>query len=168
MAEARKTLGIAIASVVFGCLFIIPILGIFFNLLAVIFGIIALHKIKKDPDQFGGYGTAITGTVMGTMGLIIAMVIGLMIFFSVPKFAKLKNQVECGVGALKIQTAITEYIKSKGEIPESLYDQEFLKFMKEGKLPTHTENRNWNDYYRDGELNPDACTFYKFDFHKKQ
>ena len=43
----KKTLGIAITSLVFGCLVIIPLLGLLFALAAIILGSIAMSKISR-------------------------------------------------------------------------------------------------------------------------
>jgi hypothetical protein len=61
-----KKSGLAKASCVFSALFIIP----FFSLIGLILGIIAMEKIKKDPD-LEGEKLAITGIILGAIGLVI-------------------------------------------------------------------------------------------------
>ncbi len=64
--ENKKTPGIAIWSLIFGC---IPVLVT--PLLAIILGIIALVKISKNSDTLKGKGFAIAGIALGVMCLTI-------------------------------------------------------------------------------------------------
>lgn len=73
--QQKKTLGIAIASLVFGCLFIVPFLGIMFSLTAVILGIIALVKIGNNKETLKGRGMAIWGIVLGVACPIILSIL---------------------------------------------------------------------------------------------
>src|SRR5579862_293051 len=59
--NAAPTSGMAIASLVLGCLFCIPLTGV----LALIFGIIALKQTRER--QASGRGMAIAGTVLGSL-----------------------------------------------------------------------------------------------------
>ena len=47
----KKTLGIAIASLICGCFFIIPLLGFLLSIVAIILGIIAISKINKNEEM---------------------------------------------------------------------------------------------------------------------
>lgn len=80
--EEAGTPGLATASLVFGILSIflgwIPLLGWIFVILALVFGIIALKKIRKE--NLPGKGTAITGTLLGLVGVMIA--VGMMTYIS--------------------------------------------------------------------------------------
>ncbi len=71
-----KRKGLAIASLIFG------IIGTTAfstgSIIAIICGYIALSKIKKQPDVYGGKKNAIAGLVLGYIGLILAMVLGIM------------------------------------------------------------------------------------------
>jgi len=60
-----KTSGMAIASLICGILFCIPLA----SLLALIFGIIGINQTKEN--RAGGRGLAITGTVLGGLGLLL-------------------------------------------------------------------------------------------------
>jgi len=62
----KKTPGLAIASLVMG-IFSLYGLG---SILAIIFGIISLNKIKKDKN-LKGEGFAIAGIVLGIVGIIV-------------------------------------------------------------------------------------------------
>ena len=45
-----------------------------FSLIAIILGHIALVKIKRQPEKFGGKGFAIAGLIFGYFGLILTIV----------------------------------------------------------------------------------------------
>ena len=68
---APRTSGKAIFSLVCGILFII----LPFSVIAVIFGYIALSEIRKSPGRLKGRGLAITGIVLGYVG--VAFIVGL-------------------------------------------------------------------------------------------
>ena len=51
-----------------------------FSLIAIIFGHIALHKAKKEPDKYGGRNLALFGLIFGYIGVILALYIGYMEF----------------------------------------------------------------------------------------
>lgn len=62
--QPRRTNGAAVASLVFGLLGCIPILG---SLLAIVFGFVGIRK-ARDP-QVGGKGLAIAGIILGLLWL---------------------------------------------------------------------------------------------------
>jgi len=74
----RKYSGFSIVSFVLGLcslfLFWIPILGLVIPILAVIFGFVALSKIKKN-SELQGKGLAIAGLVLGFTFLIISLIL---------------------------------------------------------------------------------------------
>jgi hypothetical protein len=74
--EKRKTDGFAIASMVIGIVgwFVPAALGLVMCILATIFARIAWHRIRKNPD-LKGKGMAITGFVLGTVGMLIALIL---------------------------------------------------------------------------------------------
>ena len=57
--------GTAIFSLICGIFFILP-----FSLVAVIFGYIALSEIRKSPGRLKGRGLAVTGIVLGGVGVL--------------------------------------------------------------------------------------------------
>jgi hypothetical protein len=68
-----KTSGLAIASVMFAFFSGIAILII----PALICGHMALNKIKNHPDKYKGKGVAITGLVIGYLGIILGVIFGI-------------------------------------------------------------------------------------------
>ena len=71
----KKKKGLAIVSLVCG------IIGGTFStasIVAIICGHIALYKIKKDPNTYAGKGLAIAGLILGYLGLVLAIVLGIM------------------------------------------------------------------------------------------
>jgi hypothetical protein len=83
-----NTYGLAIASLVLGIagfiLMWVPVLGFLLALLALIFGIVSLIKIKKTP-QLEGKGMAIAGIVLSGISIIFSLIflLGALAFFSV-------------------------------------------------------------------------------------
>jgi len=73
MEEEKKTNVMAILGLVFSILF--PPLGL-------IFSIIALNQIKKDPSQ-GGKGLAMTGLILSIILLIIMLIVFIVLFMGV-------------------------------------------------------------------------------------
>ncbi|MFA7273912.1 MAG: DUF4190 domain-containing protein [Crocinitomicaceae bacterium] len=73
----------ATAANLFGGLSFIPVVGWVFSILAIIFGLVALVKMTKYPDQYGGRKRAITGIILGAVSLIlgIALVTTLFILY---------------------------------------------------------------------------------------
>ena len=69
--SGRKKVGLAIASLVFG------IIGFAFGggILALIFGVIQLSKIRMQPNVYGGKGMAIAGLIIGIIGVIFLLLL---------------------------------------------------------------------------------------------
>lgn len=89
-----ETSGKAIFSLICGILFII----LPFSVVAVIFGYIALSEIRKSPGRLKGRGMAITGIVLGYVGvLFLVAFIGLGIY-EVRKTAKQINNPGSAIG----------------------------------------------------------------------
>jgi hypothetical protein len=60
---------------IFAFLGFIPIVGIFFSLLAIIFGSISLSKTKRNPGKYKGSGLATASIVIGSIALIVSIII---------------------------------------------------------------------------------------------
>ena len=77
----QKTNGKAIASMVLGLLSLF-IFGIIFGVLAIVFGFQGIGEIRRDSDYYTGYGFALTGIIIGFIGIPIKLFIMLVIFTS--------------------------------------------------------------------------------------
>lgn len=120
----KKTLGMAIASLVFGLFFLIPFLGIFFSLTAIILGIIALIKISGKSQEFKGKGLAISGIVLGAVGIILIPIIGILAAIAIPNLLRARmaaNEANAQVVLRTISTAAETHAVAEGEYPLSLY-----------------------------------------------
>jgi len=70
---APATAGQATASFVLGLIGVIACLAFVPSLLAVVFGIIALNRIKSSVGTIGGRGLAIAGIILGAMGILVGI-----------------------------------------------------------------------------------------------
>ncbi len=75
--QRKKRKGFAIASLIFGIIGGYPSASAA-SIAAIIFGHIALSKLKNNPDIYSGKGLAIAGLILGYLGLVIAITLGVM------------------------------------------------------------------------------------------
>ena len=114
MSEERKkkTSGLAIASLVCGCLFIIPFVGI----AALILGIIALVLISDNKETLKGKGMAVAGIVLGALG-----VLGIILAILIPPFTGRSGQGRVAAARADIEanlaTALKLYELDNGTFP---------------------------------------------------
>jgi Tfp pilus assembly protein PilE len=123
--QKKKTLGLAIASLVFGCLFLIPFLGILFSLTALVLGISALVIISKNKETVKGQGLAITGIVLGSLGVIVIPIIVVITGIFAPAVLKSseKARMESAKVALRaIATAYEYYYTENNKYPKLITD----------------------------------------------
>jgi len=121
----KKTLGLAIASLVFGCLFIVPLLGIIFGLTAVILGIIALVKISNNRDSLKGKGLAIAGISLGALGIIMVPIFAMLAAIAIPNLLRAKvsaNEASAEASVMTLSTAAEAYAAANGRYPDDEYD----------------------------------------------
>jgi hypothetical protein len=76
--DARKTEKLGIVGLIFSIIGWIPLIGIPFALLAIIFGSVSLAKIRRHPEKFKGKEIAIAGIVIWVIGLIGYIILLLM------------------------------------------------------------------------------------------
>lgn len=121
--QQKKTLGIAIASLVLGCLFIIPLLGILCSIAALILGIIALIKISKNKDTLQGSGLAIAGIVLGGIGIILLPIIAILAAIAIPNFLRARMSANDNVTTAEVKVisaALETYAAdNQGKYPTS-------------------------------------------------
>jgi len=63
----EKSRGTAIASLIFGLFFWIPLLNLISGVLAIYLGVKSLIKIRREPTKYCGKGFAITGIILGAI-----------------------------------------------------------------------------------------------------
>jgi len=69
-----KEKDLAIASLVCGLLIWVPLFNAVLGPLALLFGILSLKKIYKNPDQYGGKWASIIGIILGVISVIFLVV----------------------------------------------------------------------------------------------
>ena len=80
----EKTSGLAIASLIFGILFIFFPLSI----PAIVLGHIALSQIKKSSGRLGGRGMAIAGLILGYLGIAMIPLILIIAAIAIPNLLR--------------------------------------------------------------------------------
>jgi len=119
----KKTSLLAILSLVFGCLFIIPFIGIIFSLPALILGIIALVAISKEENKLKGRGLAISGIVLGAVGIILIPIVALLAAIAIPNLLRARlsaNEAAAKATGISISSAIETYATvNNGKYPMS-------------------------------------------------
>lgn len=78
--QSTKKKGLAIASLVFGIIGAgyVSTISLIASIVAIVYGIMAMNKIKKDPNSYAGKGLAIAGLMLGCLGLVIVIVLGVL------------------------------------------------------------------------------------------
>jgi len=104
----EKTSGLAIASLVFGLLFL------FFpmSVVAIVFGHISLSQIKKSAGRLGGKGLAIAGLVLGYLGIAMIPLILIIAAIAIPNLLRARiaaNETSAVNGVRRISAAQVSY-----------------------------------------------------------
>jgi hypothetical protein len=76
-ANRRKTEPLSKVALAFSIVGFLPVIGIPFALLAIIFGAVSLHKIHRHPEKYKGKNRAITGIVLGILAILVC---GILLF----------------------------------------------------------------------------------------
>ena len=71
----RKTNGNALAGFIFGVLSIVCCCKFFFGILGIIFSLIGLSQITRNPQCYEGRGLAISGLVLSLLGFLLAVIL---------------------------------------------------------------------------------------------
>ncbi|MFA6282199.1 MAG: hypothetical protein WCY05_06855, partial [Candidatus Omnitrophota bacterium] len=89
-------------------------------LLAIIFGIVALVAISKNKETCKGGGLAISGIVLGVIGIIIIPIIALLAAIAIPNLlrARVSANESYAVSVVRnVSTAAESYKADKGQYP---------------------------------------------------
>lgn len=155
--QQKRTLGLAVASLIFGCLFLFPFLGIIFSLIAIILGIIALVKISNNKETLKGGGLAIAGIVLGGVGVILIPIIALLAAIAIPNLlrARLNANETSAVATVKtISTAVESYkVANDGRYPSDEYD---LRYAQPPYLKDSYNNKTHLGYKYSLNFNPNG------------
>lgn len=73
--DMRKTESLGIVGFIFSILGIIPIFGLPFGILAVLFGALSLKKINRHPERYKGRGVANASLIIGILGVAISAIV---------------------------------------------------------------------------------------------
>jgi type IV pilus assembly protein PilA len=104
----QKTSGLAIASLIFGILFIFFPLSI----PAIVFGHIALSQIKNSAGRLGGRGIAIAGLVLGYLGIAMIPLILIIAAIAIPNLLRARtaaNEASAASAIREIDSAQVTY-----------------------------------------------------------
>lgn len=72
--KKTKDKSFAITSFVCGALFWVPLFNAVLGVLALVFGILAIRRVRENPSRYGGQGLALAGIVLGCIALIFGAV----------------------------------------------------------------------------------------------
>lgn len=118
----KKTSGLAITSLILGCFFLIPLLGLITSLLAIIFGVVALVAISGNKELYKGHGLAISGIILGAVGVLIIPIIALLAAIAIPNLLRARlaaNESYAQAIIRTVSTAAESYKAEKGQYPLS-------------------------------------------------
>lgn len=119
----KKKIGLAVASMILGVFFWFPLLGIIFSILALIFGIIALTRVNKNKEVYGGGGMAISGIVLGGIGIILMPILGILAAIAIPNVVQAKRRAEELIVQSEIKSIVAaceSYKTTEGIYPQTL------------------------------------------------
>src|SRR5262245_23648407 len=76
--SVHQTSSLAVAALVMGILSVILCFccyGLPFNLLGIVFSVIALHQIRNEPERYGGRNLAIAGLSLSILSIVLAIIL---------------------------------------------------------------------------------------------
>jgi type II secretory pathway pseudopilin PulG len=97
IATPVKNSGLAIWSLVLGILglvFLILCIGPLFAIPAVICGHLAYGRIKRSAGAIGGEGLALTGLILGYVGIALGIVVAFLAAIAIPNFVKARDTAQ--------------------------------------------------------------------------
>ena len=118
----RKTSGLAIASLICGLFFLIPLIGALLGLIALILGIVSLVKIAGNQETLKGNALAIIGIVLGVLGMVIVPVLMLIFAIALPNILKasiIHNDQFARTTLSALSREAEDYALQRGEYPST-------------------------------------------------
>ena len=109
-----KTSGLAITSLVLGCLGILTC-GIT-SLVGLILGIIALVRINKSKGQLGGQGMALAGTIVSAAFLLFAPIMAAMLLPALAKAKQKTSSIQCMNNLKQLSLGIIMYANDNKDV----------------------------------------------------
>lgn len=116
MNDAPKTSGLAIAALVCGVAFCVPLAP----LVGIVLGIVALSKIKNSNGRLTGQGLAIAGICVGAFGIIAN--VGVLAAIAIPNFIKFQQRAKQSESRAKLSSiaaGANAYYAENKKFPES-------------------------------------------------
>ena len=115
---APLRVGLAVTSLVCGIVgFCIPLL----DLLAIVLGIIAMRKARRQPAVFGGRGLAIGGVCTGAGGIVLRVMLIALLLPSLARAREQARRVVCANNLRQIALVIhTQGEDNRGRLPATL------------------------------------------------
>jgi len=114
---AKRTSGLAIVSLILGIVPVIPIIG---SLLAIIFGVSAKKRIRKDPS-LGGDGLSIAGIILGAVQIAFFLLLCAMLLPALSRAREQARRSVCVSNLKQAGLAMMMYTQDYGEhFPENL------------------------------------------------
>jgi len=115
--------GLAIASLICGLIFFIPVLSVLPGILAVVFGIIAINQTRGG--RAGGRGLAIAGLILGTLTVLFwgSCLLAPLAGFNkaIRQAQQTAKQVQCSSNLQQIGAALSSYTSNNnGKYPPKL------------------------------------------------
>jgi len=138
--QKKKNVGLAIGSLVCGCLILIPLLGFLLGIVAIVLGIIALVKISHNKETLKGNGMAISGIVLGGIGVLLLPIITLLSAIAIPNLLRARVVASEQEAKAYLQSAVVAaetFCMDNQRYPESLNELIYTEpsYLPELKMP---------------------------------
>jgi type II secretory pathway pseudopilin PulG len=152
----KKRAGLAVASLVLGVVGL-PTLGLLGvgAITGVLLGAVALARVNRRPDEYGGRGLAIGGLVLNGVSLLLAPVIGIIAAIAIPNLlasARAANEASA-IRNLRVLAQAEEVFISTHDGTPGVYDD-----LKNAELLTEELTRGESHGYR-FEVNVEGDNF---------